>query len=492
MVCLEVSEILPFLLFISLSLFTHHHLPLVSLTLPENNDKGLGFVCLTFVGSSLIAVFDNGQVFGIADVPVDKICHLASSDPKLLSVAIQKLKFLKCSLPSAQLHAVDSLRKAVVFSDNTTERADGFTVAIVDRVKGLWVGSLGSKTGLRCQELTSNFSIAQQKYGVCCDLALLPSHQPHTDSGKIDGTDGGWGTAVVLFGTGTNTSSTLCVVNLVQATVLTAIPLSFPFARISLLTCIPQASTVPATIHADKMRQEAVVHVWDSFLVGLVPSAAPDNHVPDSDISTLTSISAATAAPHLYAMLRGNVDSNVAAIYLGHALPPSEYVLPVADSVPPSDLLMLTAQSKGLDRGTESVLAVRGVSLSTSLLHTLETIIAWATKATSKTTMADGSTEDDDENMDDFNSMTEGDMDCISEAGGAIGRLLRCILTADNPSPKANGDDDSSLAMASVQANAGQLQTTEGLVQGQGLGLVMADVLPLLQRQVVTVIYLRL
>ena len=449
-------------------------------------------MCLTFVGTSLIAVFDNGQVFGIADVPVDKICQLASSDPKLLSVAIQKLKFLKCSLPSAQLHAVGSLRKAVVFSDNTTVGVDGFGVAIVDRVKGLWVGSLGGKTGLRCQEMVNNFSTAQQTYGVCSDLALLSLPLPNNISGESVGMPNGGegGAAVVLFGTPTDTTTTLCVVNLALATVLTTIPLSFPFARISLLTCIPQASVVSTV--ADMSRQ---VHVWDSFLVGLVPFFAPDSHASDRDISSeeresaWTPTSAATASPRLYAVLRGNEESKAAAIYLGHALPPSEYIFPMADSAPPSDLLMLTTQSKGLDRGTESMLTMRGVTLSTSLLRTLRTINAWATRASTPTTTTtvDGSTDVDDvEDKEDFISIADGDIHCMSEAGGAIGRLLRCILgTGDNPPTTKDNDDDDDQGDDSAVAVA-RAQSSAGRVQGQGLGLVMADVLPLLQRQVVS------
>ena len=441
--------------------------------MPENNDKGLGFVCLTFVGTSLIAVFDNGQVFGIADVPVDKICQLASTDPKLLSVAIQKLKFLKCTLPSAQLHSVDSLRKAVVFTDNATVGADGFGVAIVDRVKGLWVGLLGSKTGLRCQEMENNFSNTQQTYGICSDLALLPSPRPHDHSGGNVGiTSGGeWGAAVVLFGT----TTTLCVVNLALATVLTTIPLSFAFARISLLTCIP-----PASMHAGQSPQEAIVHMWDSFVVGLVPYASDSDDFSEEGQSAWTSTSAASVSPRIYAVLRGVIDSKAAAIYLGHALPPSEYILPMADSAPPSDLLMLTAQNKGLDRGTENVVAMRGVTLSTSLLHTLQTIVVRATRA--GTTISEGGSDDGDdiENPEDFNSISEGDMHCTSEAGMAIGRLLRCVLFADDTSSTANNDskdDESFVAMAIARA-----QTDAG----HEPRLAMTDILPLLQRQVVS------
>ena len=74
----------------------------------------------------------------------------------------------------------------------------------------------------------------------------------------------------------------------------------------------------------------------------------------------------------------------------------------------------------------------------------------------------------------------------MSEAGGAIGRLLRCILgTGDNPPTTKDNDDDDDQGDDSAVAVA-RAQSSAGRVQGQGLGLVMADVLPLLQRQVVS------
>ena len=135
------------------------------------------FVYLGFKGEgqlqSLIAVFENRKVFGIAQFCVDKICHLALNEPSSLSGAIRKMKFLKCDLPGnlpiqrAEVYHTPSLslekhdHHEITFNskDNkdisaATTFTTSLSIAMLDSGGDLYVGSIGSTDLLICRNLT--------------------------------------------------------------------------------------------------------------------------------------------------------------------------------------------------------------------------------------------------------------------------------------------------------------------------------------------------
>ena len=259
------------------------------------NDGKCSFVCLSFVGATLLAVFDDGRVFGIADVPADKICRLAASDPKLLAAAIQKLKFLKCVLPT-QSEGVDggaAVAKAVVYAE-TVAMEEGLGIALVDREKGLMVGTLGSRAGLACPELVRSFA-QQQQHERCTDVALLP---PWAGSGA-----GGDVMVVALFGT-----THVAVVNVTDAAVVASFRAD-PCTRIAVLAALPTPTDVPTATDSTS--------TWKDFVVGLSGSAS--------------------ASPTLYAVVRGE-EGRAAALEVGHDAPTRSVPAPAAAAAAPTGL----------------------------------------------------------------------------------------------------------------------------------------------------------
>jgi hypothetical protein len=162
------------------------------------------FLSLRFVGNgklqSLIAVFANGKVFGIADFSVETICHLALNDPSALSTAIKKLKFLKCNLDGdfpfikALIYETPSLEKGMSKEIEHDNFNSGILLSIImiDSKGILLQGSIGTTALLQnnpltkiCHDLLTKpdsklcYPIPIQslhKEGGCLDIAIKPSN----------------------------------------------------------------------------------------------------------------------------------------------------------------------------------------------------------------------------------------------------------------------------------------------------------------------------
>lgn len=166
------------------------------------------FVYLGFQGEgqpqSLIAVFENGKVFGIADLSVDSICHLAHNEPSALSGAIRKMKFLKCELSGnfpirrAEVYHTPTLSSDRYNKKKSEEGADdrqiaskdviltSLSIAIIDSAGDLFVGSIGSVAFLDSRNLTqvtmkTNYydsiqrQILEMKNNRILDIAIIDS-----------------------------------------------------------------------------------------------------------------------------------------------------------------------------------------------------------------------------------------------------------------------------------------------------------------------------
>lgn len=59
----------------------------------------ISFVPQSSLPPALVVIFDNGDLFGISKLPVQSICGLARSQPQVLATAVQRLQFLRLSLP---------------------------------------------------------------------------------------------------------------------------------------------------------------------------------------------------------------------------------------------------------------------------------------------------------------------------------------------------------------------------------------------------------
>jgi hypothetical protein len=172
----------------------------ISEQLPE--DETSRFVHLGFSGQgklqSLIAVFENGKVFGIEDFSAEKICSLAANEPNSLSVAIRTMKFLKSSL------AVDfPLTKAVVYAGSSRQASsdEGSTcsetkvvdiplsIALISGTGDLLTCNIGSTTALQNAAPTSVLrGVTKVESNVgnigCIDMAILPFLQNRTGLGS--------------------------------------------------------------------------------------------------------------------------------------------------------------------------------------------------------------------------------------------------------------------------------------------------------------------
>jgi hypothetical protein len=160
------------------------------------------FLSLRFVGNgklqSLIAIFGNGKIFGIADFSVETICHLALNDPSALSTAIKKLKFLKCNVDGdfpfikALIYDTPTLKKGMSKEIEHDDFNGGIllSIIVIDSKGFLSQGSIGTTALLQNNPLTKicydlltkrDHSVLcypipiQSLYKECLDIAIKPS-----------------------------------------------------------------------------------------------------------------------------------------------------------------------------------------------------------------------------------------------------------------------------------------------------------------------------
>lgn len=254
----------------------------LSKQLPENETSR--FVHLGFAGQgklqSLIAVFENGKVFGIEDFSAEKICCLAANEPNTLSVAMRKMKFLKASL------AVDfTLSKAVVYI-GPSKQASGddestcseskvadipLSIALISGTGDLLACSIGNTTAL--QNATPTSILMKSKNGKsilhiarCIDIAMLPFLQVKTDLGSA---------CRVLAAL--HADNSLSLIDLTSSTALQRIRFDSYYSS---ATRISFVSSVIAPV-TDSGRRSQEESEWSGIIIGLEIS---------SDIGTLTQI----------------------------------------------------------------------------------------------------------------------------------------------------------------------------------------------------------
>jgi hypothetical protein len=253
------------------------HLIPLSEQLPENETSR--FVHLGFAGQgklqSLIAVFENGKVFGIEDFSAEKICSLAANEPNSLSVAMRKMKFLKSSL------AVDfPLSKAAVYigpsrQASSIERSTcaetkvvevPLSIALISGAGDLLTCSIGSTAALQNATPTSILKELKKSQSYlsnigCIDMAILPFSQNRTEIGS------GCGILAAL-----HTDNSLSLIDLSSSVILKMIRLDSYYSsatRISLVSSVIPPDTAPRTVPNKDSASSQEESEWSSVIIGL-------------------------------------------------------------------------------------------------------------------------------------------------------------------------------------------------------------------------------
>ena len=265
-----------------------HHNDFTVLFISNTENEESKFVFLGFRGEgkvqSLIAIFENGKIFGIADFSVETICHLALHEPGALSAAIRKLKFIKCNL-TAEL----PISRAVVYNvpnSSTTSKREidsneaestgkkiaetSLSIATIDAKGRLLFGSIGTTSALLSGSLsaikeTSLSSLSAHsapKSNKCLDIAII-NFESSMDA--ADGGDGGDADsdcesdviALVLYSDGT-----VAVIEALKNVTLRTFHLDIPSpVRISIINTVRPSPPCPSltTVNDSKSGWEGVI-----------------------------------------------------------------------------------------------------------------------------------------------------------------------------------------------------------------------------------------
>jgi hypothetical protein len=216
---------------------------------------------------SLIAVFQNGKIFGIADFSGESVCSIAINEPQSLSAAIRKMKFLKASI-----NAEYPLSKVFVYAATpvTSETSSGDVLGMEQKERiplfitviasngDLLVGPIGTTSELQIKSIPNIQGFLDASSPVykmkCIDVALLdPSILGPSSSSPTPKSC----TGIALFCGGL-----LALVDLSTGSILRVLRTNLPSAsRISLVSSHGSSSI--------ENRPSASELEWQAMVVGI-------------------------------------------------------------------------------------------------------------------------------------------------------------------------------------------------------------------------------
>lgn len=250
--------------------------------MPEDDSSRVSYLGFSGEGklSTLIAVFENGKVFGIADFSAEAIANLAVNDPTMLTATIRKMKFLK-----ADLTAESPLRRATVYSlpdsqlsirvvDNSQHCKNvehQLNIVLIDCEGRLFNGPIGSLSALQSGNLVnfqddSDPSLSQQ---TCLDVVILDygTCAIHNKEGENKSANGAAAQklALALYSNGC-----LRILSLSTNCVLRTFRLDLEHSLTTRISVLSPAEDFEFPISGDP--QQRPVSMWRAVVVGIETS----------------------------------------------------------------------------------------------------------------------------------------------------------------------------------------------------------------------------